>query len=265
MIKSVFNKLFALLPENNRLERIWILAKTDFKERYYGSSLGLIWAFINPLFQLIIYYYVFTVIFPTNISNFSLYIFSGLLFWMFFAESTKKGMAILQSKRYLIENIQLNKLDIFYASILCTSIAFAFNMFIYFAASLLFPISYTLSILFFPVLIINICLFIFALSLILSIIHIYLHDINHLWDIILLVLFWTIPIFYDQNIIIEQVPLLIYINPLTGIVINLRQILLLGTMPNMFIFVYDMIFIVILTIFALIIFKLYSHKVAEIR
>ncbi|MFK7934051.1 MAG: hypothetical protein AB8G22_11130, partial [Saprospiraceae bacterium] len=59
-VNKVLRPVLEAIPANNRLERIWILAKVDFKKRYYHSSLGLVWALLNPIFQLSVYYTVFT-------------------------------------------------------------------------------------------------------------------------------------------------------------------------------------------------------------
>ncbi|PJA97946.1 MAG: hypothetical protein CO128_09900, partial [Ignavibacteriales bacterium CG_4_9_14_3_um_filter_30_11] len=92
MLKKIINYIVKYLPESNKIERIWILAKSNFRKRYYGSSLGIIWALINPLFLLVIYYFIFNVIFNNQIENFILYMFSGFLIWMFFEEASKEGL-----------------------------------------------------------------------------------------------------------------------------------------------------------------------------
>lgn len=56
MQQSITYYLTKFLPENNQWERIWILAKTDFKLRYYETTLGLIWAFLHPIIRMVIYW-----------------------------------------------------------------------------------------------------------------------------------------------------------------------------------------------------------------
>jgi len=70
--------------DHNRYERIWVLAKTSFLKRYYGSFLGVVWAFINPAVHLMIYYIVFTVVFRSRVEDFALFLFLGLIMLMFF-------------------------------------------------------------------------------------------------------------------------------------------------------------------------------------
>jgi len=91
---QVINKITApvlrKIPENNRFERIWTLAKVDFKKRYYDSVLGMVWALLNPLLRLAVYTLAFEFIRNAQFENFHIYLFSALLCWMFFTELTGK-------------------------------------------------------------------------------------------------------------------------------------------------------------------------------
>jgi len=164
-MKSFSSRVINLFGNVNRFQRIWILAKTDFTQRYYGSAIGLAWAFLHPFFKLIVYYFVFSyLIFRNRDPDFVLYLFTGIITWQFFSEATKKGMNLLTSKRYLIQNIRINKLDIFYASILSVLIGYGFNFLSYFIISLFFKITFSVYLFFLPLLIFNLCLFVLAVS-----------------------------------------------------------------------------------------------------
>jgi ABC-type polysaccharide/polyol phosphate export permease len=76
--------------------------------------MGLIWDFmalINPIFQLIIYYFVFSVFFKTMFLIL-LKSFSGLILWMFISKVIKKGMFTISSNRHLIEMIRLTNMTL---------------------------------------------------------------------------------------------------------------------------------------------------------
>lgn len=45
---------------------IWTLAKNDFKKRYAGSYLGKVWAMIQPVVTVVMYWIVFDKIFPSR-------------------------------------------------------------------------------------------------------------------------------------------------------------------------------------------------------
>ena len=133
MAQGLAARIYSIIPENNRLERIWLLAKTDFKVQYSSSALGIIWAFVYPLIRILIYYVVFSYVFAKEIPNYGFYIFSGIMIWMYFQEATKGGLKVIRSKRYLLENIRFNKLDVYYASILTNLIGFFVNISVFIA------------------------------------------------------------------------------------------------------------------------------------
>ena len=264
MVKKIFNNIVKYLPENNELERIWILAKSNFRKRYYGSSLGVIWALINPLFLLVIYYFVFNVVFHNRIENFILYMFSGFLIWMFFEEASKEGLNTITSNRYLIENIRIKKLDIYSAGLLSKVFVFVFNLFAYFIISLLFNIHYTAYVLYLPILILNLLILNLGISFIISIIYIYLKDFNHFWDLFTLALFWLNPIFYSEQILYQNYKIILYLNPVAGIIINTRNVLLNGVSPDFNLLALNFGQAIIILILGIIINKKYFTKVIEI-
>src|ERR1700730_10574571 len=115
------------LHRSNKYERLWLLAKIEFKLRYYENKLGLLWALIKPLMDIAIYYVVFQVIMRQNIPAFASYLFIGLILWNFFVESTTGTIQILNVKKYLYEYSNMNKLEIYVSTLLSNSIGFFFN------------------------------------------------------------------------------------------------------------------------------------------
>src|SRR5207249_9944440 len=88
---------------SNKSERLWLLAKIEFKLRYYENKLGLLWALLKPLMDMSIYYVAFKVILGTDIPAFASYLFIGLILWNFFLESTSGTIQLLNTKKYLYE------------------------------------------------------------------------------------------------------------------------------------------------------------------
>jgi len=70
-------------------QMIFSLVRKDLRGRYKGSVLGFLWTFINPLLQLAVYTIVFSYILPTAIDKYYLYLFVGLIPWIFFSSSIK--------------------------------------------------------------------------------------------------------------------------------------------------------------------------------
>src|SRR5688572_21439111 len=113
---------------SNKIERLWLLAKIEFKLRYYENKLGLFWALLKPLMDVGIYYVVFKTIMKTDLEAFASYLFIGLALWNFFLESTAGTTQILQTKKYLYEYSNMNKLEIYISTLLSNSIGLFFNL-----------------------------------------------------------------------------------------------------------------------------------------
>ncbi len=87
---------------------IYELTKQDFKTKYLGSYLGLIWAFVNPTITLMIFWFVFQFGFKSKPSAgvpFILWLMSGMVPWFFFSESVSNGMNSVLEKSFLVQKV----------------------------------------------------------------------------------------------------------------------------------------------------------------
>jgi ABC-type polysaccharide/polyol phosphate export permease len=102
-----------------------------------------------------------------------------------------------------------------------------------------------------------------GIGLIIGTLSIFLKDIQHLWDMLLLLGFWLTPILYDKTLIEENLPWLLYLNPVSGIIINIREVLLYARMPDFQMFGFTIIYAIVVFIIGYFAFNKYSHKIAE--
>lgn len=249
MVNRILQPVLERLPENNRVERIWKIAQTDFKKRYFNAKLGLIWAFINPIFRLFIYLFVFKLIgrMGGGVENFGLYIFSGLIMWMTFSECTNKSLLVFKQKKYLLENIRFNKIDLFISNTLAVFIGLCFNTAAYILISLLMGIPLYFEIIWLPFIMLNMFILCLGVSMILATITIYLKDLVHIWTMAILLGFWTIPAIFPLENFVGNLRALLYINPVGGLIINFRNAVLYGQ-PM------DYVFLIHCAVYALVLF-----------
>lgn len=161
-----------------------------------------------------------------GIENYGLFLFTGLIFWMFFIETSRKCLSIFKNKLYLILNIQVNVIDLFTSLGLASLFGFLFNVLALVLISVLvFGITYGTSILFLPILIITIWLIAMGFGMIISVINIYIKDISHLLDLVFLLGFWSSGIFFRGEEFIEKYPALMVLHPFVGLIINVRNAL----------------------------------------
>jgi len=262
----ITEKIIKIIPESNRFERIWKLAQIDFKKRYYNDKLGLFWALINPSIKVAIYYVVFKKIMNNannGIENYALFLFSGIIVWMAFSETIKRGLRIFMSKRYLIENINLNKEDLFLSNSLSVQFGFLFNFTAVLIISFFTNVPITTNLLWLPIIILNIYLISTGLSVILAIIYIYIRDVMHIIDIFLLLGFWTSGIFFSSESIYNFSKIYYYTNPFVGILENIRVVILNEGHLNIGIMSLNITAGIIIFTFSKLILSIYSDKILE--
>lgn len=227
---SRFLSLPRELYDNRRL--IWKLAKNDFKTKYAGSYLGIIWAFIQPVVTVMVYWFVFGFVRPGAARSvpFVLWLIAGLVPWFFFQE------ALMQSTNALIEYSYLVKKVVFKISVLpiikiiaalFVHLFFIGFMLVLFACYGYFPDLCTLQILYY-----SFCVFIFVLALSYTTcsVVIFFRDLTPLISIVLQVGVWMTPIMWNfedmglapQSVIVR----ILKLNPMYYIVSGYRSALI---------------------------------------
>ncbi len=106
-------ELFSLPAEVYQSRRmIYKLAKNDFKTKFAGSYLGIIWAFIQPVVTVLVYWFVFEVGFRAGDGSlpvpFLLYLVAGIVPWFFFQDALTGGTNSMLEYSYLVKKVVFN-------------------------------------------------------------------------------------------------------------------------------------------------------------
>lgn len=254
------------IGRSNKLERLWLLAKIEFKLRYYENKLGLLWALIKPLMDIAIYYVVFKIILKNDIPAFASYLFIGLILWNFFVESTSGTIQILNTKKFLYEYSNMNKLEIYVSTLLSNTIGFFFNlvMFIIFYHFIEpVPTHFSLYNFWIVLLFINLYVLSLAMSLILSCLYIIAKDITQIWGVFVSMLFFLSPIFYKLSTFKEALPQFDYANPIAGIIINARRAMMDGIEPDYQLLIFDIGYALFLLLLGMVLLNKLGSRAAE--
>lgn len=232
MEKSAKINPFSLISElwQNR-QLIWKLSANDFKKRYAGSYLGKVWAFVQPVVTVLMYWIVFDKVFQTRAQlvasgvevPYVLYLTAGLVPWFFFSEALSNGTSAMLEYTYLVKKV------VFKISILplIKVIAASFTH-IFFAAVLLiiaccygyFPTFYTLQVVYY-----TICLFVLVLGIcfMTSAVVVFFKDLQQIIGIGLQLGMWATPILWDINMLSPTMQKVMSINPLVYVVEGYRN------------------------------------------
>ena len=222
-IKSFFQ--FILDLWHNRY-LLWDLTKKDLKQRYLGSYLGILWAFIQPTITVFIFWFVFQVGFksmPVDNFPFILWLICGMFPWFFFSEAWSSATNSIIANSFLVKKVvfRVSLLPIIQImSALLVNLFFIAVLFMMFALYGHMPNIYNLQVVYY--LFALICLT-FGLSLITSSLIIFLKDIGQLVGMMLQFGFWGTPIFWSLKILPEQYQWILKINPMYYIVEGYRN------------------------------------------
>ncbi|GAB4278002.1 MAG: ABC transporter permease [Methylomicrobium sp.] len=239
-LTHMLNFCFAfLLSPYRHAPLIMRMVKREVVGRYRGSWLGLIWSFVTPVLMLAIYTFVFSFVFkarwdqqPASPYEFALVLFAGLIVFNLFSECVSRApMLILQNTNYV-------KKIIFPLEIL-PWVALGSALF-HAGISLLVLLiflglsghTFTLSMLWLPLIWLPFVLLIVGLSWFLASLGVFLRDINQIIGMLMTVLLFMCPIFYPLSTLPDSVSRFLFLNPLTLIVEQTRAVLIWGRQPD---------------------------------
>lgn len=230
--KNIMKKIAGLpveLFQNRHL--IWKLAKNDFKTRYAGSYMGMLWAFVQPIVTITLYWFVFEVLMPSRSqvagsgleTPYVLWLTAGLVPWFFFSEAINNGTTALLEYSYLVKKVvfKISILPIIKIGAACFIHAFfvSFMMVLYFAYGN--PLDFYLLQIFYY----SICMFAFvlALSYTTCAIVIFFRDLTQIISIFLQVGMWATPILWNVQIVPANYQFIFNLNPVFYVVDGYRR------------------------------------------
>lgn len=207
---------------------IWKLAKNDFKKRYAGSYLGAVWAMVQPVVTVAMYYVVFDVIMGTGNAMmpdkpYVLFLTAGLVPWFYFSEALNSGTNALLEYNYLVKKVVFKISVLPIIKIIAATfihVFFALVMLVIAAVYGYYPNVYTIQLVYY-----SFCLFIFVLGLCYSTcaIMVFFKDIGQIISILLQIGMWATPILWDISSMSNTVQMFVKINPLVYIVNGYRS------------------------------------------
>lgn len=225
--------LLTEIYDNRRL--IWKLSKNDFKTKFAGSYLGRIWAFIQPVVTVLVYWFVF----EAGLKNraltsggseipFVLWLVAGIVPWFYFSDCLNGGTGVLLEYNYLVKKVVFNIRILPVVKIISAlfiHVFFALFTVLLFCFYGYFPDLYLIQIIYY-----TICLtvLVLGLSYATSGVVIFFRDLNQIVTIILQIGIWMTPIMWNIDTMDIPAPFsgILRLNPLYYIVNGYRDALI---------------------------------------
>lgn len=255
----------------NPFKEIWdyrqmirTLVKRDLITRYKGSVLGFLWTFINPLFQLVIYAVVFSLIMRVpGVKNYAMYLFVALVPWIFFTTSVVGGSTCVIASAGLIQKIYFPRIVLPIVTVCSNFINMLLTFIIVFAALLITGWGVSEYAWFLPVIMIIEFFFVLGLVFVFSALTVYFRDLEHILNIITMAWFYLTPILYTMDMIPRQFLGLAYANPMTSVVVFYRNILYDKVMPDLSTLLFTVVFAAVFVVVGYFLFQKLQKKFAE--
>ncbi len=230
--------LLASLRQNHRL--IFQMTRREVVGRYKGSTLGLAWSFFNPLFMLVVYTFVFSVIFKSrwgtdpneSRTQFAVVLFVGMIVQGLFSEVLNRSSGLILSNQNYVKRVvfPLEILPVIemgsalFHSVISLSVllgAFAlFNGYLHW------------TIVFVPIVFLPLIILTLGLSWFLASLGLFVRDMGQTVSIITMVLMFMSPVFYPVARLPKEFQPWILANPLTFIIEQAREVIIWGHLPN---------------------------------
>ena len=240
------------------------MVRRELRGKYKGSILGFLWTFINPLLQLVVYTIVFSNIMRMGVSNYEIFLFVALIPWMFFSTSVLSGAGSIIYNQSLVTKIYFpreilplsvvtsNFINMIYCSVIVLAVVLFYHMNLNLEDWFMLPVIAFIE----YILVIGIVLIVSALT-------VYFRDLEHILGIIIMAWQFLTPVMYPESFVPSQYQAILYLNPMTPIIISFRDVLYYGKMPVVENLVYAFLWSLIIFICGFLLFGKLQKDFAE--
>lgn len=208
--------------------------KKEIRGKYKGSFLGILWSFVNPLLQVLVYAIVFPIILKSPEPNYVVFLIIGILPWTWFTTSLSQGTFTIIGNAGIIKKVYFPR-EILPISVVTSGlINYLISCLIIFAFLMFSGIGFSGYLIYLPLVILVQYVITLGIVFITSAINVYIRDAEYIINFIVNMLFYATPILYSPDVFENtKFSALIQFNPLATIINSYRDILYHQTVPDM--------------------------------
>ncbi len=211
----------------------YFLVWRDIKVLYAQTILGLIWAILQPLVQIMIFTIVFGMIAKISTEGIPYILFStvAIIPWTYMSQSMSQSSQSLVTGQHMLGKIYFPRLIFPMTPVLAKLVDFGISMLIIVFVILYYRVVPTWNLLFFPLFVILMMSISAGIGMWLSALAIRFRDVKFAMPFAIRMLMYTAPVVYSASSIPEKWRLVYYLNPIVGVIEGFRACLLGTPMP----------------------------------
>ncbi|MBK8015758.1 MAG: ABC transporter permease [Betaproteobacteria bacterium] len=209
--------------------------------RYRGSVLGIVWSFLTPLLMLAIYTFVFSFVLKArwgaetgSKTEFALFLFAGLIVHGLFAECVVRAPSLILSNPNYVKKVVFPLEMLPWVSMGSVLIHSLLSVIVLLTGYAWIYGGINWTVVFLPLILAPLIVFTMGVSWFLASLGTYVRDIGQLVNIAVTVLLFMSPIFYPASVLPKEIRPLLFLNPLTFIIEQVRDVVVVGNNPAWF-------------------------------
>ena len=215
-------------------QMIFSLVHKELRGRYKGSVLGFFWTFLNPLLQLIVYTFVFSVLMHQQIEKYYLFLFVALVPWIFFSSCVSAGANCVFIYGNLVKKIYFPREIIPISFVTSQFVNMLYTFIVVFAVIILTGHGFNFhALLCLPVIMIVEYFLSLGMCLFFSAITVYVRDVQHILSIVIMAWQFLTPVMYPSSRVPQQYLTLWNLNPMASVIESYRMILYNKQVPDL--------------------------------
>lgn len=215
-----------------RKELLVQLVRKDLKVKYQNSTLGFAWSLANPLFLMVVYYFVFSVVLGSGIKYFPIYLMSGMLLFNFFQTGVLGGAGSVLGNAGLVKKVRFPLAVLPFSAVGFALVHYVLQLSV--LVVVMAAIGYDFIgwnlLLAIPTLMVCV-LFTTALAMLFGALNVRYRDTYHLLELVMIAWFWLTPSIYGNGLVGALLkergisPRVYYLDPMAAIVASMQRAL----------------------------------------
>lgn len=208
------------------------LVSKEVRIRYRGSVLGFMWTFLNPILLMCVYALVFSVYLRIEMENYAVFMFCGLIPWLWFSSAALEGVTSIVEGGPLLTRAMIPPQILPIVKVLTNMVNFVLSLPMLVIFLILFGVKMGWALTALPLVIAVQLLFTLGFVCATSALNVQFRDIKHLLTNIITLWFFISPILYPKDMIPENYRVLVNLNPMGVLVVSYQDIFFYNRMPK---------------------------------
>lgn len=196
-----------------------------------STALGYLWSFLNPLLMLVVLWAFFGRRTGADVPHYAVYLLIGLVHFTYFSKSISSAMRVLDRMRHLATSVIFPKDVLVYSALLADLPEFLISLGLMMVIALLSGVSASGALLALPLIVAAQVLLVLWVSLLLSMMYVFVRDLDHLFEVGMRLLFFVTPIIYRLDTLPPTLQAVALVNPLAHVIGYTRTLVLEGRLP----------------------------------